>query len=86
MTTSAGYLAAGPPLAWAPFTAVCVGTMLAACSANTFNQILERENDRQMKRTFMRPLPSGRVSVQYALSWGIASAGMSCAILGLGTS
>lgn len=37
-----------------------------------------------MKRTFLRPLPSGRVTPQYALGWGVASAGASAAILGLG--
>lgn len=46
--------------------------------------MLERENDRRMKRTFLRPLPSGRVTPQYALGWGVASAGASAAILGLG--
>ncbi len=39
-----------------------------------------------MKRTFLRPLPSGRVTPQYALGWGVASAGASAAVLGLGQS
>lgn len=39
MTTSAGFLAAGGPVAWGPFAAVSLGTMLAAGSANTFNQV-----------------------------------------------
>jgi heme O synthase-like polyprenyltransferase len=39
MTTSAGFVAAGGPIAWVPLASVCVGTMLAASSANTFNQV-----------------------------------------------
>jgi heme O synthase-like polyprenyltransferase len=39
LTTSAGFLAAGGPVAWGPLAAVSVGTMLAAGSANTFNQV-----------------------------------------------
>ena len=85
MTTSAGYLAAGGPIAWVPFASVCVGTMLAAGSANTWNQLIERENDKRMKRTFMRPLPSGRATPQFAIGWGVASAGASAAMLGMGT-
>lgn len=85
MTTSAGFLAAGGPVAWVPLASVCVGTMLAASSANTWNQLIETENDRRMKRTFLRPLPSGRASKQFAVGWGLTSAGASAAILGLGT-
>jgi hypothetical protein len=39
MTSSAGYLAAGGPIEWATLSSLCVGTMLAAGSANTFNQV-----------------------------------------------
>lgn len=72
-------------MAWVPFTAVSVGTMLAACSANTFNQLIETENDRHMKRTYLRPLPSGRASRPFAMAWGLGSAGASAAILAAGT-
>lgn len=85
LTTSAGFLAAGGPVAWVPLTAVSVGTMLAACSANTFNQLIETENDRHMKRTFLRPLPSRRASRPFAMAWGLGSAGASAAILAAGT-
>lgn len=85
LTTSAGFLAAGGPVAWVPLTAVSVGTMLAACSANTFNQLIETGNDRLMKRTFLRPLPSGRASRPFAMAWGLGSAGASAAILAAGT-
>ncbi|TFJ86115.1 hypothetical protein NSK_002935 [Nannochloropsis salina CCMP1776] len=85
LTTSSGFLAAGGPVAWLPFTAVSVGTMLAACSANTFNQLLETDNDKRMKRTHLRPLPSGRASRPFALAWAVGSAGASAAVLTAGT-
>ena len=37
-----------------------LGTTLAACSANTFNQVYEIKTDSLMKRTQGRPLPEGR--------------------------
>ncbi|CAD2220823.1 protoheme IX farnesyltransferase [Angomonas deanei] len=42
--------------------AITMGTMLQSCSANTANQILEREHDKAMKRTCRRPLPMGLIS------------------------
>ena len=72
MTSSAGYLmadwAAVQPLS---FAAVSAGTALAACSANTFNQVWEVRYDKMMKRTQNRPLPSGRMSKAHALGFGV---------------
>jgi heme o synthase len=84
-TTSAGYLAAGGPIEAVPFSAACIGTMLAACSASSFNQIIEVERDARMKRTQNRPLPSGRVSRESALAFGGATAAASFAVLAAGT-
>jgi heme o synthase len=39
-----------------------IGTFLVTGSANTINQLLEAEFDLKMKRTMMRPLPSGRLN------------------------
>ncbi len=39
---------------------------LVTASANTFNQIIEKELDKKMKRTQMRPLPTNKISVQTA--------------------
>jgi heme o synthase len=38
-----------------------VGTMLVAFGAAAFNQVLERDTDRLMRRTQSRPLPDGRL-------------------------
>ena len=39
-----------------------LGGMLVTGSANTINQLLEKETDKLMARTAVRPLPSGRLS------------------------
>eukprot|EP00607_Mallomonas_marina_P009639 CAMPEP_0182421742 /NCGR_PEP_ID=MMETSP1167-20130531/7208_1 /TAXON_ID=2988 /ORGANISM="Mallomonas Sp, Strain CCMP3275" /LENGTH=174 /DNA_ID=CAMNT_0024599157 /DNA_START=407 /DNA_END=928 /DNA_ORIENTATION=+ len=66
-------------------TAACIGTALCAASANTFNQVIETENDKKMNRTRMRPLPSNRVSKYEALTVAIAAGGMGTGILLVGT-
>ncbi|CAM9221271.1 unnamed protein product [Phaeothamnion confervicola] len=80
-TTSSGYLAAGGPVDLKSFIGVCAGTALAAASASTFNQVIEKQSDFSMKRTVGRPLPSARVSPAHAASWGVATGAASLAVL-----
>ncbi|MED6168428.1 Protoheme IX farnesyltransferase, mitochondrial [Stylosanthes scabra] len=47
----------------------CMGTMMVAASANSLNQVFEVKNDAKMKRTFRRPLPSGRITIPHAVGW-----------------
>ena len=49
-----------------------LGTGLLASGTAALNQWYEREADRKMRRTAMRPLPSGRMSPAGALVFGIA--------------
>jgi len=86
VTAGAGYAAAGSA-AMDPctFAALTTGTTLAACSANTYNQWIERDRDKTMKRTCERPLPSGRLSANEALGWGVFSTASSMCILTAGT-
>jgi len=44
-----------------------LGGSLVTFSANTLNQVLEKDYDRLMKRTANRPLPQGRMSVSTAV-------------------
>ena len=53
-STSAGYFMAGTPISCTSLAAVTVGTSLAACSANTWNQLFEIRTDGLMKRTMVR--------------------------------
>jgi len=49
-----------------------MGTGLIASGTAALNQWYEREADRHMRRTQMRPLPSGRLTPNRALWFGIA--------------
>ncbi len=48
-----------------------IGGFLITGAANTFNQVIERNSDKLMKRTLTRPLPGGRMKVSEALTFGI---------------
>jgi protoheme IX farnesyltransferase len=50
--------------------ALC-GTALAVGAANTLNMYWERDSDRFMDRTRLRPLPDGRMPPTLALAFGI---------------
>ena len=72
MTTSAGYyLASRGPMKIAGLLSTLVGTLLVASGTATLNQWMERVWDGQMRRTASRPLPSGRVSANEALIFGL---------------
>ena len=49
-----------------------LGTGLIASGTAALNQWYEREADRKMRRTAMRPLPAGKLSARNALLFGIA--------------
>jgi protoheme IX farnesyltransferase len=72
-TSAAGYYlgATGPIDALSMAEAVC-GTALVAGGAAVLNQLYERDTDALMRRTRLRPLPSGRVAPGDARIFGIA--------------
>ena len=49
------------------FTYLIFGGFLVTGSANAFNQILEKEKDKLMDRTAVRPLPQGNLTVVQAV-------------------
>ena len=49
------------------FTYLIFGGFLVTGSANAFNQILEKEKDKLMDRTAIRPLPQGNLTVVQAV-------------------
>jgi len=57
------------------------GTTLTALSANAINQWIEVANDSKMGRTMKRPLPSGRISPQHALAFGVGSGTLGSTLL-----
>lgn len=79
MTAAVGYyLAAAGPIDWVRMIHLIVGTALAASGTNALNQVAERHIDARMRRTRVRPLPSGRLGAREAaqFSWGTALIGL----------
>ena len=63
-----GYmLAIGEVFYWGKFLALLAGSLLITGAANAINQIIERDLDKQMKRTANRPMPTGGLSVKEAV-------------------
>ncbi len=56
------------------FVHTAFGTIFLGGGAGALNQYIEREYDAMMKRTERRPLPSGRLSPEKALIFGIVLA------------
>ncbi|PQQ11849.1 protoheme IX farnesyltransferase mitochondrial [Prunus yedoensis var. nudiflora] len=46
---------------------------MVAASANSLNQVFEKNNDAKMNRTKQRPLPSGRITIPHAVTWASAA-------------
>ena len=55
----------------ATFVNVLLGTAFMAAGSATLNQWYERDIDAQMKRTSMRPIPSGAILPAHALVFGL---------------
>jgi heme o synthase len=75
MTTAAGfYMGARGPVDWLKLVHTVFATMLIAGGTAALNHYIERESDRQMRRTASRPLPSGLLQPAQALAFGVALA------------
>jgi protoheme IX farnesyltransferase len=61
-----------------------LGTALVVGAANALNMWWERDVDAQMSRTAKRPLPSGRLSANLALAFGLLLSVLSLPVLFLG--
>jgi protoheme IX farnesyltransferase len=85
MSAAIGYFFghSGPWLIW-PVVHTLFGTALMASGTAALNQWYEREADRHMRRTQMRPLPSGRLQPAQVLWFGIGLAVLGSLELGFG--
>ncbi len=74
MSTAVGYYfgLAGAAWNWLVLFHTLLGTALLASGTATLNEWYERDADALMHRTRNRPIPSGRVSPDRALAFGIA--------------
>ena len=61
----------------------CLGGYLSAGGAGAVNHYYDRDIDAQMKRTAGRPIPAGRISPRAGLTFGLALAAMSFALMSL---
>jgi len=85
LTTLAGFhMATAGPLDLMLLFNTLLGTALVVSSANTLNQLAEKDTDARMYRTRGRPLPTGRLDPQDALGAGIVLLAVGLASLGLG--
>ncbi|MDG2357953.1 MAG: heme o synthase [Polaribacter sp.] len=64
----AGYLLAVDVVNYSTLFLLALGGFFMVAASNAFNQIIEKDTDAIMKRTQNRPLPTGRMSVNIALS------------------
>lgn len=67
----AGYLLAVDTINYYTLVMLAVGGYCMVGASNTFNQIIEKDTDKLMKRTQNRPIPAGRMSVNTALIIGV---------------
>ena len=74
------FIVAGASFSWLGVILLGVGGFLVTGSANTLNQVLERDYDRLMQRTANRPLATGRMTVSTAvlIAGLMALVGISC--------
>lgn len=71
VTTALGYVLGGLGVhSLSGLFFVLLGAGMTCGGAAALNHYLERDVDRQMKRTRNRPIPSGSVSPNHALLWG----------------
>lgn len=78
-TTAGGFYMASPDaMNLFVLTATIIGTALVAGGAAALNQISERDIDRLMNRTRLRPVADGRMTAAQAtvVAWGTSIAGM----------
>ena len=59
-------IASSGPVDWHKFMWLLLGGFLVTTSSDGFNQIIERDLDKLMKRTAQRPLPQNRMSLTEA--------------------
>ncbi len=75
----AGYLLAVDHINYITVTLLGIGGYLMVGASNAFNQIIEKDIDKLMKRTQNRPLPTGRYNITTAMTIAV-----SFTLLGLG--
>src|SRR5215469_13613798 len=63
--------AAGHIIDWKHWVMLVIGGFLVTGAANCFNEIIEKDYDKLMKRTRDRPIPAGHMTTGQALILGL---------------
>ncbi len=71
LTTLLGAALAPGNLQLTQLALTLLGTVLVVGSANALNMVLEHDIDAKMERTKGRPLPTGKLSLEVALAFGL---------------
>jgi protoheme IX farnesyltransferase len=66
-----GFYLASPAVSWARLAHLVAGLFATSAGAAGLNMVLERDLDSRMRRTRVRPIPSGRVSPKEALVFAL---------------
>jgi heme o synthase len=83
-TTAGAMWLSKAPLSWWQWAVTLLGTAGTVGAANAFNCYLERDSDRFMARTAVRPLPQARMEPQVALWFAAALSAVSLPVLFVG--
>ncbi|GAB3963065.1 heme o synthase [Spirosoma harenae] len=73
-----GYCLAIDQINWWKIAALVIASISITGAANIINQIIEKDSDKLMKRTSVRPLPTGRLSVQEAAVFAFILFSIAC--------
>ncbi|RYD91979.1 MAG: protoheme IX farnesyltransferase [Sphingobacteriales bacterium] len=69
-------------IVWGKWFMLIVGGFLVTSAANTFNEIIEKDLDKLMRRTADRPIPAGRMTTGQGLVLGLFMAIFGIILLG----
>ncbi len=69
------YITVAHTVNWLPLLALGIGGFLVTSAANGFNQIIEKDLDKMMERTRLRPMPTEVLNIPEALIF--------CALMGI---
>ncbi len=75
-----GYCLASDVINWWKVLILAVASIAMTGAANIINQIIEKDSDRLMKRTAVRPLPTGRLSVSEAAGFAFLLFTVACVL------
>jgi protoheme IX farnesyltransferase len=86
MTALVGYFAARPAIEPLRLALLAIGTSLAAGGVASLNQWMEGETDAQMRRTALRPIPTGKIAggSAFVLGWLMCIASLMILFAGVG--